>query len=60
MWAGRKNGVRANGLEDGIGKTRMLRRATEPALTIWIRFHEHHTGPRPTRAASRGRTYDST
>ena len=45
---------------DGIGKTSKWRRACEPAFPIWIRSHEHHTGPRPTRAASRGRTYDST
>ena len=32
--AGRKERVRANGLEDGIGNTRMTARATEPDLTI--------------------------
>ena len=52
--------VRANGRQDRIGKTSKWRRAYEPAYPIWIRSHEHHTGPRPTRAASRGRTYDST
>ena len=55
-----RNGVRANGRQDGIGKTSKWRRAWEPACPIWIRSHQHHTGPRPTRAASRGRTYDST
>ena len=55
-----RNGVRANGRQDGVGKTSESRRAYEPGLPIWIRSHEHHTGPRPQRAASRGRTYDST
>ena len=58
--AGRTNGVRANGRRDGVGKTGAMTRASEPACPIWIRSHEHHTGPRPTSAASRGRTYDST
>ena len=55
-----RNGVRANGRQDGVGKTSESRRAYEPGLPIWIGSHEHHTGPRPQRAASRGRTYDST
>ncbi len=29
----------------------VLRRATEPASSIGIRSHEHHTGPRPASAA---------
>ena len=39
--------VGANGRQDGVGKTSSLRGATEPADAIWIRSHEHHTGPRP-------------
>ena len=39
--------VGANGRQDGVGKTSSLRWATEPAIAIWIRSHEHHTGPRP-------------
>ena len=43
--AGRKERVRANGLEDGIGNTRMTARATEPDLTIWIRSQRTPYGP---------------
>ena len=47
--------VGANGRQDGIGKTSRPRRAIEPVVSIWIRSHEHHTGPRRDRsAASRG------
>ena len=52
MQAGRRTTkVGANGRQDGVGKTSKTRRATEPALAIWIRSHEHHTGPRPANAA---------
>ena len=47
MQAGRRTGVGENGRQDGVGKTSRLRWATEPAVSIWIRSHEHHTGPRP-------------
>ena len=32
----------------------------EPDCSLWVRSHEHYTGPRPTGAASRCRTQDST
>ena len=39
--------VGANGRQDGVGRTSIAARACEPAYPIWIRSHEHHTGPRP-------------
>ena len=55
----RKRG-RATGRQDGVGKTRPRTRAFEPASSNWIRSREHHTGPQPNSAASRGPTFDST
>lgn len=52
--------IGANGLEDGIDKTSKRSGAFELASSIRIRSYEHHTGPRPTKAAPRGRTNDST